>query len=225
MSKRVLVYGAGGHGKVVANVAQRAGLVVTAFVDDGPGRDGTEFFDAPVVSWARVLGEFGRFGGIPVALAIGDNAIRERIHARISDKGFRTVTLLHDRAVVARSARIGEGTVVMACAVVNPDASIGPGAILNTSCVVEHDCEVGAYAHLSPSAALGGTVMVGRRVHLGIGAVVLPGLNISDDTRVGAGAVVTRDITERVTVVGVPARVLQPRPDRRVPLKVKQGGA
>ena len=221
MSNRLLVYGAGGHGKVVADVAERTGHVVAAFVDDGPGRDGSTFFGAPVVSWARVLAESGTFGGCLVALAIGDNAVRERIHLRISQQGFRAVTLLHDRAVVARSARIAEGTVVMAGAIVNPDAVVGQGAILNTSCVVEHDCHVGDYAHLSPGATLGGAVRVGQRAHLGLGASVLPGVAIADGTRVGAGAVVTRDIAEPVTVVGVPARVLVPRSRQRVPLLVK----
>jgi sugar O-acyltransferase (sialic acid O-acetyltransferase NeuD family) len=204
----VVVYGASGHGKVVADVARAAGLEVVGFVDDAPGRQGTGPWGIPVLSWSDCVARREVLGQPAVALGIGENASRERVHARVVADGFEVATPVHPGAVVSPTARIGTGTVVMALVAVNPDAEVGPGAILNTGCVVEHDCRVGAFAHLSPNAALGGGVQVGDRAHLGLGAVVLPMQVVGADARVGAGAVVTRAVEAGATVVGVPARVI-----------------
>lgn len=204
----LFVYGAGGHGKVVADVARSAtGFTLAGFIDDSPERAGTHIWGMPVVPWAALLERGPR--GVLVGLGIGDNRARERCAAKVRDAGFSIVSLVHASAVLAPSARIGVGTVLMARAVVNPDAEVGAGCIVNTGAVVEHDCVLGAYAHLSPNAALGGAVRVGARTHLGLGAVALPGVRVGDDVRVGAGAVVHRDVEDGLTVVGVPARPLR----------------
>jgi sugar O-acyltransferase (sialic acid O-acetyltransferase NeuD family) len=203
----LFVLGAGGHGKVVADVGRSAGHVLRAFVDDAPDRQGGRIWDLPVLSWEALLEKAGAPGAL-VALGIGDSVARERAFSRLVAAGLEVATLVHAAAVVAPTATLGEGAVLMAGALVNPDAVIGRGAIVNTGAVVEHDCRVGAFAHLSPNAALGGKVTVGDRTHLGLGAVALPGVRIGSDVRVGAGAVVHRDVADGVTVVGVPARPL-----------------
>jgi sugar O-acyltransferase (sialic acid O-acetyltransferase NeuD family) len=208
---RLLVYGAGGHGKVVADVARSAGWTVAGFIDDRPDAAGTRFFGAPVTSWASYLADRPSGPDVypdVVALGIGDNAARERSHQRLQESGITVPLLVHATAVIAPSAVLQAGTVVMALAVVNPDAEVGPGAILNTGSVVEHDCRLGRFVHLSPNAALGGTVRIGDRTHIGLGAVVLPAVRVGADVRVGAGAVVHRDTADAVTMVGVPARPL-----------------
>lgn len=209
MSETIVVLGAGGHGKVVADIALSAGLAVAAFIDDAPAKQSTAIWNIPVLSWARFSDEPGPWRDGVVALGIGDNATRERLAGKVRDAGFALATLVHPRAAVARTARLGAGVVVMAGAAVNPDAVVGEGAILNTGAVVEHDCVVGPYAHLSPNAALGGAVRVGARTHLGLGAVALPGVVIGSDVRVGAGAVVHREVADGLTVAGVPARPLK----------------
>jgi sugar O-acyltransferase (sialic acid O-acetyltransferase NeuD family) len=208
VSSRIAVLGAGGHGKVVADVAMSAGLEVVAFLDDSPAKVGTRIWDVPVLSWAEFVAGPLR-GATAIALAFGDNRRRERSGERVRADGLDLATLVHPRAAVARTARLGPGTVVMAGAAVNPDAVVGAGCIVNTGAVVEHDCLVGDFAHLSPNAALGGGAQVGARTHLGLGAVALPLVRIGADVRVGAGAVVHRDVADGLTVVGVPARRLQ----------------
>lgn len=208
MADRIAVFGAGGHGKVVADIALASGRRVVAFIDDEPSRHGGRIWDVPVVSWERFTGEAGPWSGAAVAMAIGSNAAREACTARVRSGGVSLATLVHPSAVVARSARIGEATVVMATAVVNPDAVVGEGSIVNTGAVVEHDCVLGEFVHLSPNAALGGGVHVGPRTHLGLGAVVLPLVRVGADVRVGAGAVVHRAVDDGLTVAGVPARPL-----------------
>jgi len=205
VSGRVWIYGAGGHGKVVADVARSAGFTVLGFVDDAPGRAGAAIWDLPVVTWEEARRSAA---GAGVALGVGDNAARERCAARVREAGLPLPVLRHAAAVVAPTARLGEGSVLMAGAVVNPDAELGPGCIVNTGAVVEHDCRLAGWVHLSPNAALGGAVTIGARTHLGLGAVALPGTRLGADVRVGAGAVVHRDVADGLTVVGVPARPL-----------------
>jgi sugar O-acyltransferase (sialic acid O-acetyltransferase NeuD family) len=208
VSKRVAVLGAGGHGKVVADVARCAGVEVVAFVDDAPAKAGTSIWGIPVVAWDRFLADESSRGAA-IALAFGDNRARQRSVERVRAAGRDVATLVHPTAAVARTARLGAGTVVMAGAAVNPDALVGEGCIVNTGAVVEHDCVIGNFAHLSPNAALGGGVKVGARTHLGLGAVTLPLVQIGADVRVGAGAVVHRDVADGLTIVGVPAEPLK----------------
>lgn len=205
----IWVYGAGGHGKVVADVARSAGWALLGFLDDAPGRAGARIWDLPVVGWDEV--RRAAPAGVAFGLGVGENAARERCAARLAEAGLPMPVLVHASAVVAPTARLGAGTVLMAGSVVNPDATVGPGCIVNTGAVVEHDCFLGPFAHLSPNAALGGAVSVGARTHLGLGAVALPEVRIGADVRVGAGAVVHRDVADGLTVVGVPARRLGER--------------
>lgn len=204
----LLVFGAGGHGKVVADVAQCVGFEVVGFIDDAAGHRGRRIWDLQVMSLEDAVSLQERWPGVCVGLGVGDNAARERCAARAEEADFPIATLVHPRATVARKARLGQGTVVMSGASINPDAVLGAGCIINTGAVVEHDCRLGAYVHLSPNAALGGAVVVGDRSHLGLGAVALPGVRIGADVRVGAAAAVIANIADGATAVGVPARPL-----------------
>lgn len=197
---RVVVYGAGGHGKVVADILLSRGDDVLGFVDERRTA-GDVVLGLPVLGgddWLESLSD------IHVALGIGSNAARQRIALKLGDA---VVSAVHPSAVIARSSKIGIGTTVMAHAVINPDAMVGMGAIVNSGAVIEHDCVLADFAHVSPNAALGGAARLGRRSHLGLGAVILPGIVVGDDAVIGAGAVVTRDLEHGVVAMGVPARV------------------
>lgn len=207
MTRPLLVFGAGGHGKVVADAAQLAGYVLAGFIDDDPARVGRSVLGLPVLAWTDVAQDADASRRFLIALAIGDNAARQRCMERVRAVGFEVPVIRHPSSVVASSVTLGAGVLVVAGVVVNPDASVADGAILNTGSVIEHDCKVGAFAHISPKAALGGAATVGDRSHVGLGAVILPGIRVGADARVGAGAAVIGDVPDGVTVVGVPARV------------------
>jgi UDP-N-acetylbacillosamine N-acetyltransferase len=208
----VIVYGAGGHGRVVADVAGSAGARVVAFVDDGPGMAGTDVCGVPVLAWDHLLMQAERRGRTTLALGVGDNHARAAILDKASAAGFPVTTLVHASAIVAGSATLGAGTVVMAAAVVNPGARTERGCIINTGAIVEHDARIAAFALIGPNVALGGGVHVGERSVIGVGASVRPGVRIGAGVTVGVGAAVVEDVADGVVVAGVPAR---PLPSRR----------
>lgn len=202
MTQPLVVIGAGGHGKVVADILLASGLTVDGFLDDGRPV-GESVLGLPVLGPLDWLREHPA----SVALGVGHNDARARVAEQARQYGAELVTAVHPRAVVSPFSVLDEGVVVMALAVVQPHASVGRGAILNTACVVEHDCRVGAFAHVSPNAAMAGGCQLGDRAHLGIGAAMLPGTSVGFGSIVGGGAVVCRSIPEGVVAVGVPARV------------------
>lgn len=206
--RRVVVYGAGGHARVVADVVSCLGHEVIGLVDDllpvGQVRGGLTVLGA--ADWLQ-----GRAGELAVALGIGDNKIREETFLSCERAGVPCPPFIHPRATVAASARLGAGCVVMAGAVINPGAELDAGVIVNSGAVVEHDCRIGRFAHISPNATLTGGSRLGASAHLGAGATVLPGIEVGADSVIGAGAVVVRAVPANVVAFGVPARVVKER--------------
>jgi sugar O-acyltransferase (sialic acid O-acetyltransferase NeuD family) len=202
--RKLVVYGAGGHGRVVADAAAAAGFEVLGLLDDAvpPGRE--------VLGW-RVLGNLAWLAGQPdllVAHGIGENAARERVARVAAHDGISFATVVHPSAVVSPHARVGAGAVVMALAALNPGCTVGVGAIVNTGAIVEHDVVVGDFAHVASKAVLAGGARLGRLALLGSGANVLPGRTVGEGGVVGAGAVVIHDVPPGAVVAGVPARSL-----------------
>jgi len=207
----LLVWGGGGHGRVVADLVRAAGYVLAGFVD----RDAARLGEVVEPGGGRVVMTEEAFlrdaaggrcveGADGITLAVGDNRARHACLRRIP--GLSAPALAHPSAVVSPSARLGRATVVLPLAAVNAAAELGAGVIVNTAAVVEHDCVLGNAVHVSPGAVLAGGVRVGERTWIGAGAVVIQGVHVGNDVVVGAGAVVIRDVPDGVTVVGNPAR-------------------
>ncbi|MFZ5445975.1 MAG: acetyltransferase [Myxococcota bacterium] len=203
----VLVFGAGGHGRVVAETVLALGLRVDGFIDDGVPA-GTVVLGLPVLGGSSWLKDQPPR---VVALGLGDNRRREEVGCQLEEEGHTLGTFVHPTAWISMTSKLGAGTVAMARVVVNAEARVGRGVILNTGCIVEHECDVGDFAHLSPSATLGGRAVVGRRTHVGIGATLLHLARVGDDCVVGGGAVVLKELAAGLTAVGVPARPLARR--------------
>lgn len=207
---RIVVIGASGHGKVVADAALRAAQRVVGFADADPNKRDSEVLGIPVIATELDEAiELAHKSGASLALGVGSNAARSRIFARLLDAGVEIATIVHPAAVLAPSVRVGAGSVVLAGVVVNPDSRVGRNVILNTSASIDHDCNIGDHAHLSPGVHLGGTVTVGQGTHLGIGAVARNNITIGAWSVIGAGAAVLRDLPDRIMAYGVPARVIK----------------
>ena len=202
------VFGASGHGKVVADAALASHrFAVRGFLDDDPSRHGQVLLGLPVEGGLDAIQ--GRQGLVAVALGVGSNAARLAVFSRLIAAGHTVVTVVHPSAVVAAGVTLGDGTFVAPLAVVHTDARLGRACIVNTGAVVEHDDVLGDGVHVSPNAALGGDVTLGDEVHVGLGAVVLPGITVGARSTVGAGACVTHSVEAGATVAGVPARPLR----------------
>ena len=203
MNEPFIIFGAGGHGKVALDAARAAGFSITWAIDDRT--DIGELLGCPVIDTRHA--EWGKLERFRFLVAVGDNVARARIVEELRAKGGRPVSVVHPSAIIAPSARLGEGTLVCSGVVVNPAAMVGEHVILNTCASVDHDCVVGDYVHLCPGVRLAGAVTVGAGTMVGLGSVVLPGLIIGEGCVVGAGSVVNRSLPSRVVAFGNPARV------------------
>jgi acetyltransferase EpsM len=199
------VFGASGHGKVVAEAALRAAAHdVVGFLDDDPEKWSLRLLNLPVL---------GGLDALPatqaaVALGVGSNDARLALLRRLDERGVTVVSVVHPSSIVSSGVSLGAGSYVGPGVVVHVDARVGRACILNSGSVVEHDNILGDGVHISPNAALGGNVEIGEGAHVGLGAAVLPGITIGAWTIVGAGAVVTKPLPAGVAAAGVPARIL-----------------
>jgi sugar O-acyltransferase (sialic acid O-acetyltransferase NeuD family) len=202
----LLVLGAGGHGKVVADAALgMAQWDYIAFADDARyGSAGPLELD--------IVGRLSEFEELrsrfrSVALGIGDNKLRDAIFRRASAAGYDLPLIVHPSASVSKFATLGPGCVVFAQAAINAGASLGHACIVNTGATVDHDCEIAEAVHVSPGAHLAGGVKIGAGAWIGIGASVREGVRIGAGAKVGAGSVVVKEVTANSVVYGVPAKV------------------
>ena len=205
----IVIYGASGHGKVIADIVTKSGGTVLAFFDDRESIHNTTFCGSPIWGGAEALRKAALNRSFSVIIGIGDNRGRYKISRLLQGENLRIGTAIHPSAQVGGDVVIGEGTVVMAGCVINPGARIGKHCIVNTAATIDHDCVIGDYVHLSPGAHLGGTVRVGDFTWIGLGASVINNMNIGENTIVGAGSVVIRDVASGVVVVGNPAAFLR----------------
>ncbi len=202
----VLIYGAGGHGKVVADSAERQEKYrVIGFLDDNPEFWGKDILGYKVLGGFTVLTGDG-FARYSIIIAIGDNQARKQIAIRLYGLGCTFVRAIHPSAQISRDAQIEPGTMVMANVAINPGTRIGAHCIVNTGAILDHDCVINKFVHMSPGAMLAGNVVVEEGVHIGMGSSILPGVQIGAYSVVGAGAVVTKNIPAGITVVGIPAK-------------------
>lgn len=202
--KKLAIVGAGGHSKVVAEIAQLNEWTSLDFFDDRwPTL--TQFSDYIVVGNIQSLYKnIGDYDG--VIIAIGNNEIRAKLYLALATQAANFISLIHPRAMISTRAKIGHGTVIMANVVINPDVVIGNNCIINSSSVIEHDCFISDHVHICPNVALAGEVRVDKKTWIGIGSTVIQQINIGKNVFVGAGTTVIHDIPNELKVVGTPAR-------------------
>lgn len=205
----LVVAGGAGHAAVVIDILRAAGRFEVIGCTAAAPDPTASVLGVPVLGGDDLLDGIRRSGIAHAIVAVGDNRLRVRIAASLRALGFVLVNAVHPAAVVAPSARLGDGVAVMAGAVVNPRCVVGDLAIVNTRAGIDHDCVIGGAAHVAPGATLAGSVQLGEGVFVGAGATIAPDVRVGDWTVVGAGSLVLRDIGAGARAFGVPAR---PRP-------------
>lgn len=204
MSKRLVIIGASGHGKVIADIAKKSKYQEVVFLDDNESL--TECAGCKVVGTSN---DVLRFSDCDFIVAIGNSKIRKKVLQKLIEKELNIATLIHPNAVIDESAQIGVGTVVMAGAVINAEVQIGKGVIINTCSSVDHDCKIGDYVHVSVGSHICGTVIVNDNTWIGAGSTVINNVSICEDCMIGIGTAVIDNIEEKGTYVGVPARKIK----------------
>jgi len=205
---QVLVYGSGGHAKVIIDAIESEGKYeITGLIDD---------FSGPVeVFGYKVLGRYDDMvklleQGIRLAhVAIGDNKQRELKASLLKEMGFGLISAIHPFTSVARNVSVGEGAAILPGTVINPNVKVGGGTILNLNSLIGHDSEIGSFVHLSVQAACGANVTVGDGSFIGMGSTVVSGIKIGANAYIGAGSLVTKDIPNDVLAFGAPARIVR----------------
>lgn len=205
MSKQVVIIGAGGHAKVIADIIVKSGDRVYGFLDDNLEIETTiannEQFK--IIGKIEKINKLKENTNLEFVIAIGDNTVRKKIAENYNVKYY---TAIHPSSIIALDVSIEEGTVVMANTVINTSAKIGRHCIVNTGAIIEHDNIIENYVHVSPNATLCGTVKIGECTHIGANATVKNNTEICNKCIIGAGALVVKNINESGTYVGVPVK-------------------
>ncbi|WP_281633889.1 acetyltransferase [Flavobacterium luteolum] len=194
------LYGASGHCKVILDILKSKKNVIEGIIDDNPQFD--FLLNVPVLkaSETKISSES------EVIISIGNNAIRKKIVSKLETSFF---TAIHESAIISETAKIKNGSVVMAGVIINSSAKIGEHCIINTGSIIEHDCQIASYCHISPNASLAGNVSVGEGTHVGIGACVIQGVKIGKWASIGAGAVILKDVPDFAVIVGNPGKIIK----------------
>ncbi|NAW51367.1 acetyltransferase [Elizabethkingia argentiflava] len=193
------LYGASGHGKVIAEIAEQNNIKIEAFIDADVNKQ-------KILDY-KILHKMPVGKDDPIIISIGNNIIRKKVVSDNPDLNY--TCLIHPKTAISTRAVIAEGSVIMAGVVVNAEVQVGRHCILNTNTSLDHDCVLGDFVHISPNAALAGNVEIGEGTHIGIGASVIQGIKIGRWCTIGAGSVVIKDVPDGATLVGNPGKIIK----------------
>lgn len=190
----MILYGASGHGKVIAEILRENAVEDIVFWDDNQ--------DACIENEKVSLPD-SPDSKTELIVTVGLNHIRHDIARSVNSATFGTA--IHSKAIISKSSKIGAGSVVMAMAVINASAILGSHVIVNTGAIIEHDCIIDDFVHVSPGATVCGGVRIGEGTWIGAGATVKNGVTIGKWAIIAMGAVVISDVPDNAVYAGVPA--------------------
>lgn len=204
--KNLVIIGAGGHGKVAADIALKMNKWERIeFLDDTYNLEATMGIEVT----GRTESVVSKIKDSDIFVAIGKSEVREEKTKQLEELDASIATLIHPDAVIGTDVKIGNGTVIMARVVVNCSTEIGKGSIINTGATVDHDCRIGDYVHVCPGVNIAGGVEICYNTWIGIGSTVINNIRICSNCYLGAGAVATKDIDNAGTYIGCPARKIK----------------
>lgn len=207
--KDIVIIGAGGFGREVQWLIERINAKelqwnIVGYIDDGKEK-GTMVNDIPVVGNIEELVCMDR--EIYAACAIGAASVRKQVIDRIKNNPWIQYPVLIDpSAKMSHRIEVGKGSIICAGNILTVNIHIGDFVIINLDCTVGHDAVLEDYVTVYPSVNISGSTHVGTTTELGTGAAIIQGINIGSEVHLGAGAVAVKDIPDRCTAVGCPAR-------------------
>lgn len=199
MDKKIILYGASGHCKVIIDNLISNNYTNFSIIDDNENLN--------FLSTFKIEPKFEvNFKQVNLIISIGNNKIRKKI---VKKNNYFYTNAIHSNAIISKFAEINIGNVIMAGAIINSDAKIGNHCIINTAAIIEHDCIINDYVHISPNATLAGNVTIGEGTHVGIGATIIQGIKIGKWATIGAGAVIIKNVPDFAVVVGNPGKIIK----------------
>ena len=186
VSNKLAILGAGGHSKVVHDIALKNNYTNISFFDD---YGSYEYIKGDTNLFLKNHNNFDSY-----FIAIGNNLDRKKMKLKLSAISIVNISLIHPRANISKNVQIEEGVCVMAGATINSHSTIGEGSIINTNASIDHDCQIGKYNHICPGVNIAGTVKTGNNVFIGIGSNLINNISISLDTKIKAGSTVIKSI-------------------------------
>lgn len=192
------LYGASGHGKVIAEIAEENNFVIEAFIDQDQSK--TRLLDYPIIHEIPNT-------NIDVIVSIGSNIVRKRVVNSNHQLNYKK--LFHPKSIISKRVNINVGTVIMAGVTINSEVVIGKHCIINTNASIDHDCVFSDFVHISPNVSIAGNVEIAEGTHIGIGACIIQGIKIGKWCTIGAGTVVIENIPDYSTVVGNPGKIIK----------------
>ena len=200
MENSITLYGASGHGKVIIDILNAAGVKIKSVIDDNPISE--SILDISITKTS----EFDMSSLGETIISIGNNKVRKKLSKSLRANFAKAI---HPSAIISLNATIGEGTVIMAGVAINPDATIGKHCIINTNATIEHDALIADFVHICPGVSLAGNVNIGEGTQVGIGATVIQGISIGKWVTIGAGTVILNDVPDYAVVVGNPGKIIK----------------
>ncbi len=214
MKKKLIIIGAGGHAKTVIDTVDKEEYEIIGLLDKDLSHIHENINGIPIIGTDRDVGRYASAEGLHAFIAIGhigDASIRNRLFSHCKELGCKMINVIHPKAVISDSCRLGEGNLIMANCAVNAQAQIGSNNIINTGAIVEHEVIVKNGVHLAPGSIVAGMSVIGDNSFIGAGSIVLQDLHIGTNVIIGAGSTVICDIPDNVVAVGSPAREIRRR--------------
>lgn len=207
----VIVIGAGGHAKIVIDILEETGCynIVGLIAKDNEGK---LFYGYPILGDDDALPTYFKKGITCVAIGVGgfkNNVLRKNIFERLNSLGFCVISAIHPKAVISKTAELGDGNVVFAGVVINPDVEIGDNCIIATGATIDHETVIESHVLISAGVTVGGCSVIEEGALCALGSKVISGVKVGKNALVAAGAVVVSDIAPDSTVFGIPARAVK----------------
>lgn len=204
---KVIIVGAGGHAKVIADIILQNGEYEIAGLIDRKSVKG--FWNIPVIGDDTELSEIRKRGIKYAFIALGANQLRRKLSELVKNEGFQLINVISRHAVISNRVSLATGIAIMPGAIINADTRIGEGGIINTNASIDHEGCLESYVHIAPGCSISGKVKIGENSFIGTGSRIIDGITIGADVVAGAGSVIIKDVESACTIVGVPAKKIK----------------